>query len=133
MMLPFEAVANIIKTRLGVDDVIISGTAINTARTGATPTIRQTANGLLWFGLVDTRTNMVVSQHQNEGPDGGLQIAFSRQPEVINYQRADREEDCFCGKVALSIFNPRDDSANGYFGHFYKTNGSGGIFANLPA
>lgn len=113
-----------------LDDVKILDPVYNTAKIGQTNAIKDIHNGLLWFGAVDRRGTMDLRRDGSpDAPDGAIQLAFAREPEVVTWADVATECEYFAGRTSYKIINPRGTS----FGHFYTASGAGGIFTTLPS
>lgn len=125
-------VANILRSRLSLDEVIILGDShYSSARPGQTAVITSTTRALCWMGIIDrSGSGKDLRGNSFASVDGGLAIGFGRMPEVVNFQDAASEMDNFVGRTSFGIINPRSASANNYFGHFYKKTGSNGLFTS---
>jgi hypothetical protein len=128
-ILSSDGFAEVFKAVHNLDDVLVSSSALNTAAPGASATIIETSNGLLWFGVIDAGREFDLATPLSEDfPDGAFALTMAGQPEV----RENRDE-------RLKIIHFDAEADYGYsairgssFGHFYTQSGTGGIFTTLP-
>ena len=119
-----------------LDRVVVMDSVTDTVRAGQTSAINYTANGLLWFGLVDRRGAQfdLRSEGSLDAPDGALCMAKSRDAEVASWATPGMETDSFAARCAYDIFSPRGAQFGVSFASTSADSPSGtsGIFANLP-
>jgi len=113
-VLPRAGFVQIVKANLGIDVKIFSGVS-DTVEYGQTSVPREVAYGLCWIGVVDRRASRwdIMSADVIK-PDGSIQVAMSRAPEVVSFIEPGSEIETFVGRASYKIFNPRGTSW-GYF------------------
>lgn len=107
-----------------IDKIIETKAVGNNVRFGQSASIREIAHEVLWFGIVDARTNEhdLTNQESDQFADGGLVLPMSRKPEILSgLQGALKEVELYYGKTSYTFKNPRGTS----FGFFFA---SGEIF-----
>jgi len=119
-----------------LDRVVVMDSVTDTARAGQNPVENYTANGLLWFGLVDRRGGDfdLRSEGSLDSPDGAICYAKAREPEVATWSSPGMETDSFAARASFELFSPRGQTFGVMFAPTSATSPSGtsGIFAALP-
>lgn len=119
-----------------LDRVVVMDSVTDTARAGQVPVENFTANGLLWFGLVDRRGGDfdLRSEGSLDSPDGAICYAKAREPEVATWSSPGMETDSFAARASFELFSPRGQTFGVTFAPTAATSPSGtsGIFAALP-
>jgi len=106
--------AEIVRANLGLELKIFSGVS-DTVEYGQTSSPREIAYGLCWIGVVDRRQDRWdIMSADVVKPDGSIQVAMSRTPEVVSFIEPGSEIETFVGRASYKIFNPRGTSW-GYF------------------
>lgn len=102
-----------------LDEIIEMSATYNSARYGASESLAGIGEGLLWFGVVDKRKKKfdLKSDASTDAPDGALQLAMSREPELMSGVDTLAETETFYGKCSYEFFSPRGST----FGQFYPS------------
>jgi len=113
-----------------LDRVVLLDSVGDTVRAGIASVLNYTANGLLWFGLVDRRGEMDIrTEGSLDAPDGAIYLAQARAPEVASWATPGMETESFAGRASFEVISPRGTA----FGVTWTQTGAGGIFNALPA
>ena len=114
-----------------LDRIIVMDSVTDTVNAGIASVPNFTANGLLWFGLMDRRSAEMDlrSEGSLDAPAGAVCFAKGREPEVATWASPGMETDSFAGRASFSLFSPRGSD----FGVGFQPSGAGGIFGTLPA
>ncbi len=103
-----DAVISMFKQVLRLDEVFIHDAVGDTAKDGATSVPQELAYGLCWFGVEDRRPWDLTGKSPNGAkPDGALQLAFARRPEVKSGIPELSEQELFVARAEYQIFSPR--------------------------
>lgn len=128
-MLSSSDFAQIFKSVHNLDDVLVSSSALNTAAPGASESIVQTSNGLLWFGIIDAARDFDAASPMSEDyPDGAFALTMAGQPDVRETPNERLKVIHFDAEVDYGYSAIRGST----FGHYYTQSGTGGIFTTLP-
>lgn len=102
-----QALIATIQANLGIT-VKITGSVTDTALYGQTSSPQEIAYGLCWVGVVDRRASRWdIMSADVVKPDGAIQIAMSRDPEVVNFIVEGSEVETFVGRTSYEVFSPR--------------------------
>lgn len=121
--------ADIFKSVHNLDEVLISDSALNTAAPGASATIKQASNGLLWFGIIDAGRDFdVATPNSDDFPDGSFALTMAAQPEIRETIDERLKVRYIDAEVSYGYSAIRGET----FGFYYTQSGTGGIFTTLP-
>jgi len=79
----------------------------NTANFGATATPAEQAAGLCWIGVVDQLAWDITEGSKGHKPDGAIQVALAKEPEVDSFVVDGSQMETFRATYAYQVFNPR--------------------------
>lgn len=128
-----DALAQMIKLRLRVDEVHIMRAVSDTVVRGQSSALKNVFNGVLWFGVVHPGSSDLRDPNSTDTPEGAIVLGIGEAengaggPSVRVTPDERRLVEHFDAEMSFGVFSPRG------FGLFYTSTGSGGIFTTLPS
>lgn len=128
-----DVLAEVIKQKLRVDDVFIMRTVSDTVARGQSSALKNSFNGVLFFGVFHPGSYDLRDPNSVDTPEGALVLGVGEAdsgisgPTVRSTVNERLLTETFDAEMTFGLFSPRS------FGFFYAPTGAGGIFTTLPA